>query len=291
MKIDTHQHFWIYTPRDYGWIGPGMEGLKRDYLPADLAPLLASAGIDGTVAVQARQTLEESRWLLDLADQHDFIHGVVGWVDLCSSRLAEQLERFAPHPKFCGVRHIVHDELDDQFMMRDDFRQGIGLLKHYGLTYDLLLFPRHLPVAARLVEEFPDQLFVLDHISKPPIKEHKLDPWRADLRNLAASENVFCKVSGMVTEADWKVWKPADFEPYLDEVFECFGAARIMIGSDWPVCTLAASYSSVIQLPNAYLQRLSADEQADVWWNNAERFYRFPPLHDSNSPRDTPDGR
>jgi L-fuconolactonase len=276
VKIDTHQHFWIYRPQDYGWIGPGMEGLRRDYLPTDLAPLLASEGIDGTVAVQARQTVEESRWLLELANQNDFIKGVVGWVDLRSPRVGEQLERFVSHPKFRGVRHIVHDEPDDQFMMQDDFRRGIGRLKAYGLTYDLLLFPRHLPVAKRLVEEFPDQPFVLDHISKPPIKEHKIEPWLTDLRSLAASENVFCKVSGMVTEADWAEWKASDFEPYLDAVFECFGTKRIMIGSDWPVSTLAASYSSVVQLSTAYIQRLSVAEQADVWCNNAQSFYRFP---------------
>ena len=276
MKIDTHQHFWIYNPRDYAWIGPGMEVIQHDFLPADLKPLLASEGIDETVVVQARQTLEESRWLLELANQNDFIRGVVGWVDPRSARVRDQLEMFAPHPKFCGVRHIVHDEPDDQFMMREDFRRGIRLLKDFGLTYDLLLFPRHLPVARRLVEEFPDQPFVLDHISKPHIKQHKLDPWLADLRQLASLENVFCKVSGMVTEADWKNWQPSDFEPYLDAVFECFGTERIMIGSDWPVCTLAAPYSNVIQIARDYVGKLSADEQADVWANNARSFYGFP---------------
>lgn len=275
MKIDTHQHFWLYNAPDYGWMGPGLEALRRDYLPPELAPLLRASGIDGTVAVQARQTVEESDWLLALTDQHPFIFGVVGWVDLCSARVEEDLARLARHPKFRGVRHILHDEPDDRFMLREDFRRGLGQLQKFGLTYDLLLFPRHLPVACELVAGFLHQPFALDHLAKPPIKDGRLEPWATDLRRLAAFPNVCCKISGMVTEADWQRWKPADFAPYLDVVFECFGSERLMVGSDWPVATLAASYAQVMQIAGDYLARLSPDEQAAVWGGNAARFYRL----------------
>ena len=273
MKIDTHQHFWRYRADEYGWIGQGMEVLKKDFLPEHLAPLLKSTGMDGTVAVQARQSLEESRWLLELADQNPLIKGVVGWVDLRSPEVEEQLGRFALHPKFVGVRHILEDEPDDRFMMREDFIRGIGKLAALHLTYDLLLLSHHLPVACELVEKFPGQPFVLDHLSKPLIKDRKRSPWDAEIRRLAAFPNVYCKVSGMVTQADWKSWKPEDFNPYLDVVFESFGTDRIMIGSDWPVCTLAGSYQDVMQIAADYVERLSSDEKSKVWNENAKRFY------------------
>lgn len=247
--------------------------LKRDRLPADLAPLLESTGIDGTVAVQARQTLEETRWLLELADQSPFIHGVVGWVDLRIPEIRQQLEHFSLHPKFRGVRHVVQDEADDQFMLREDFIRGLGMLAEYNLTYDILIFPRHLPVACELVEKFSDQPFVLDHIAKPFVKDGRVSPWDADIRRLAAYSNVFCKVSGMVTEADWHQWQPADFHPYLDVVFEAFGPHRIMFGSDWPVCTLAGTYADVAGIVSDYIQALSSDEQAHVWGGTARKFY------------------
>jgi len=259
-----------------------MKALKKDNLPGDLLPLLEAVGIDGTVAVQARQTLEETRWLLEMADEYPFIKGVVGWVDLRSPQLREQLERFGAHPRLCGVRHIVHDEPDDQFMLRKDFVRGIGMLAEFDLTYDLLLFPKHLPVACELVSMFPELRFVLDHIAKPLIKTGQVRPWDADIRRLAAFPNVFCKVSGMVTEADWNAWRPADFRPYLDIVFEAFGAKRIMLGSDWPVCTLAGTYTDVIKIASDYVQSdavgclpsaLSEAEQADVWGETATRFY------------------
>jgi len=273
MRVDTHQHFWYYNAQEYGWMGAGMESLKKDHLPDDLLPLLKAVGVEGTVAVQARQTLEETHWLLELADQHSFIRGVVGWVDLRSSQLHEQLDRFAGHPKLRGVRHVVHDEPDDQFMLRDDFVCGIGMLAEFNLTYDLLLFPKHLPVACELVARFPNQPFVLDHIAKPFIKDGTISPWDADIRRLANFPNVFCKVSGMVTEADWNAWKPADFRPYLDVVFEAFGPQRIMFGSDWPVCTVAGTYQDVYRLVADYVQELSEEEQADVWGGTATRFY------------------
>lgn len=254
-------------------MGPGKESLRRDHLPEDLAPLLKSAEIDGTIAVQARQTTEESYWLLELADRHPFILGVVGWVDLRSPRVDEDLEKLARYPKLRGVRHVVHDEPDDQFMLREDFMRGIGRLARFGLKYDLLLFARHLPVALRLVERFHDQPFILDHISKPLIKDHKIEPWAADIRRLAAMPNVACKISGMVTEADWKNWKPADFTPYLDIVFECFGTKRLMVGSDWPVCTLAGEYQPVMKIAGDYISKLSPDERDSVWSGNAKRWY------------------
>ena len=273
MKLDSHQHFWHYKAEEYDWMGPGMEDLQSDHLPANLCPLLAAARIDGTIAVQARQTLEETRWLLSLARQHAFIKGVVGWVDLCSPDVREQLARFSADPKFVGVRHVVHDEADDKFMLQESFIRGIGALAEFGLTYDLLLFPQHLPVSCELVARFPEQPFVLDHIAKPFIKDGVLVPWDADLRRLATFPNVVCKVSGMVTEAAWNAWEPADFRPYLDVVFEAFGAERMMFGSDWPVCTVAASYREVVSIVTDYFEGLSADERAAVWGGTAARFY------------------
>lgn len=273
MRIDSHQHFWRYNEQDYGWMQPGMGILKKDHLPDELLPLLRSAKVDGTMAVQARQTLEETYWLLQLADQYSLILGVVGWVDLCSDQLRQQLERFSAHSKLRGVRHVIQDEPDDQFMLREDFIRGIGLLAEYGLTYDLLLFPRHLPIACELVAKFPDQPWVLDHIAKPAIKSGQHEPWATDIRRLATFPNVFCKVSGVVTEADPQAWQTTDFRPYLDVVFEAFGSKRIMFGSDWPVCTLAATYAEVVKVVSNYVQTFSENEQADIWGETAQRFY------------------
>jgi L-fuconolactonase len=273
MKIDAHQHFWHYTPEEYGWIGPEMGILQKEHLPNDLVPLLEAAGIEGTVAVQARQTLDETQWLLELADRYPFIKGVVGWVDLRSPELRGQLERFCAHSKFRGVRHVVQDEPDDQFMLREDFFRGLGTLAEFNLAYDILIFTRHLPAACVLVERFPGQRFVLNHIAKPFIKDGKVTPWDVDIRRLAAYPNVFCKVSGMVTEADWHQWQPADFRPYLDIVFEAFGSKRIMFGSDWPVCTLAGTYADVVKIVSGYVQQFSEEEQADIWGETARRFY------------------
>ncbi len=277
MRIDAHQHFWKYDPVEYGWIGEGMDDLKRDCLPADLAPLLRSAHLDGSVAMQARSTLEETEWLLELADQNPFIKGVVGWVDLVSPDVQRSLERFSAHKRFRGVRHIVQSEPDDGFMLRQDFQRGIGRLAEFELTYDILVFPRHLPAAYELVALFPSQIFVLDHIAKPFIKDRSLSPWDTDIRRLASRPNVYCKVSGLVTEADWKNWKPADFSPYLDVVFEAFGPQRILFGSDWPVCTLAGAYADVTGLIKDYTRQLSAHELAEVWGGTAERAYNLKP--------------
>ena len=273
MKIDAHQHFWQYTPEEYGWIGPQMALLQQDHLPGDLAPLLQTTGVAGTVAVQARQSLEETAWLLALSDQHPIIKGVVGWVDLCSPDIQAQLERFCAHPRFRGVRHVVQDEIDDRFMLRSDFGQGIAALRDYGLTYDILIYPRHLAAARELVAQFPDQPFVLDHLAKPPIKNGLISPWAQEIRHLAALPNVTCKISGMVTEASLDRWQPADLWPYMDTVFEAFGAQRIMFGSDWPVCRVAATYPQVVEIVSDYVDKLSEDEQAAVWGGTAAQFY------------------
>ena len=206
-KIDAHQHFWQYNPAEHVWMTDEMASIRRDFLPQDLKPLLDRAGFDGCVAVQARQSLDETRWLLQLAGQYEFIRGVVGWVDLRSPNLAAQLGEFSGQEKLVGVRHVVQDEPDDAFMMRDDFRRGIAQLASVNLTYDVLIYPRQLPAAIRLVEEFPSQRFVLDHIAKPLIGEGKMEPWATEIRSLAQSPNLSCKLSGMVTEARWRQWR------------------------------------------------------------------------------------
>ncbi len=273
MRLDSHQHFWHYSPTEHTWMTDQMQALKQDFLPYDLKPLLDAIQFDGSIAVQARQTLEETRWLLELAEQYPFIKGVVGWVDLRSDRLTEQLQRFAQHPKLVGVRHVVHDEPDDDFMLRPDFRRGIAQLLDFNLTYDLLLFPKHLKVAAQLVQEFPQQPFVLDHIAKPKIAEQLLSPWKEDLHQLATFPNVFCKLSGMVTETNWKQWRPVDFHPYLDVVFEAFGASRLMIGSDWPVCTVSAEYAPMMKIVMDYVPK---ESQNAILGDNCARFYQIP---------------
>jgi L-fuconolactonase len=254
-----------------------MERLARDHLPKDLAPLAAAEGIDGTVAVQARQSLEESRWLLELADANPLIRGVVGWVDLRSTHVVDQLRELAQRPKFVGVRHVVQDEPDPRFLLGESFLHGIGKLATFDLTYDLLLYPQQLPAAAELVGRFPEQPFVLDHLAKPRIKPRikagELDPWRQDLKALGAHRNVFCKLSGLVTEADWQGWQRADFTPYLEVALEAFGSKRLMVGSDWPVCTLAAEYADVIGIVRDFLAPLAAAEREAIEGGNAARFY------------------
>jgi len=252
-----------------------MAPLKRDFLPADLEPLLRSAGFDGTIAVQARQNLEETRWLLALADQNQFIKGVVGWVDLRSPALHAQLGEFSAHPKLVGVRHVVHDEPDDQFMLLPEFRRGIAQLRAFDLAYDLLLFPRHLPVACQLVREFPEQTFVLDHIAKPEIAAGRISPWDELLRDLAKFPNVSCKLSGMVTEAPWGQWRAGDFHRYLHVVINVFGQDRVMIGSDWPVCTLSGGYEATMGIVTDYLGQFTTEERDQVLGCNCARIYKI----------------
>lgn len=275
MRIDAHQHFWRYDPTEYPWITDQLAAIRRDYMPEDLQPLLEANGFDGCVAVQARQTLEETRWLLQLADEHPFIKGVVGWVDLSAADVREQLAPFAGHPKLKGIRHLLQDEPDDAYMLRPEFRRGLAVLGELGLTYDLLLFPRHLPYAVQLVQEFDEQPFVVDHLAKPYIKAGAISPWREEIQRLARYENVYCKLSGMVTEADWHHWRPGDFTPYLDVALEAFGPRRLMIGSDWPVCTLAGEYEPVMAIVVDYIERLSATEREAILGGTATAFYRL----------------
>jgi L-fuconolactonase len=275
LRIDSHQHFWHYNPAEHVWMTEQMGVLQQDYLPADLEPLLQQVDFDGCVAVQARQNLEETRWLLELADQYEIIKGVVGWVDLRSSDLSEQLERFAVHPKLVGVRHVVHDEVDDQFMLGEAFRRGIAALKQYDLSYDLLLFPRHLAVAVQLVQQFPEQRFVLDHIAKPDIAGQRVSPWQEDLIELAKFPQVSCKLSGMVTEAEWQSWQPAEFHRYLDCVVEAFGPERVMIGSDWPVCQLSGDYAATMRIVIDYVQQFSPQVRAGILGGNCARIYQI----------------
>jgi L-fuconolactonase len=275
MRIDAHQHFWKYSRAAYDWINDEMTILQRDFVPSDLQPLLAAQGFDGSIAVQACQTIEETQWLLSLAEENDCIKGVVGWVDLCSRDLPAQLDDLAERPKLVGVRHVVQAEPDDEFMLRKDFQRGIERLADHGLAYDLLLYPRHLPVAVKLVEQFPQQRFVLDHIAKPRIADRVLEPWARDIRELAKHENVLCKLSGMVTEARWRQWKPEDYRPYLDVVFEAFGPERLMIGSDWPVCTLSATYSETIGIVDDSIQQFSTAAQEQIFGENCARFYEL----------------
>jgi L-fuconolactonase len=277
MNIDSHQHFWSYSAAEYPWIGAGMERLASDYLPVDLEAPAAAAGIGGTVAVQARQTLEETRWLLKLAERHPLIRGVVGWVDLRSTAIGDQLAEFVTREKFVGVRHVVQDEPDPRFLLGEEFVHGLKQLHPFGLTYDLLLYPQQLPAAVELVASLPEQPFVLDHLAKPRVKTWaKLADWHSwqrDIEALARHENVCCKLSGLVTEAAWRQWRPADFTPYLDVALAAFGPERLMFGSDWPVCLLAADYAEVAGIVRDFCDTLSATDQTAIWGGTATRFY------------------
>ncbi len=270
--IDAHQHFWNYSAAEYPWIGQGTP-LERDWLPADLEREAGPVGITGCIAVQARQTVEESRWLLKLADEAPFIRGVVGWVDLQSDRVEDELAPLAARQKFVGVRHVVQSEPDCEFMLKPEFLRGIGRLRQFDLTYDFLLFPKQLPAAIKVAAQFPDQPFVLDHIAKPMIRPGLLKPWQQDMKELALHPNVCCKISGLVTEADLTGWKPEDFRPYLDVVLETFGADRVMFGSDWPVCLLAGSYARVHELVADYFRPFPEETQRKFFGGTAEKFY------------------
>jgi L-fuconolactonase len=275
MYIDAHQHFWIYSPDEYGWIDDSMAALRRDFLPHDLKLELESSGFHGSVAVQARQTLEETRWLLELAESSPWILGVVGWVDLRSRDVRSQLKVLAQNPKLVGIRHIVQSEPDDRFLLQPDFLRGISALEEFDLAYDILIYTKHLPVAAEFVQRFPRQRFVLDHLAKPPIKGGDIESWAQGIRRLAEFPNLFCKLSGLVTEADWQHWQPEQIIPFLDVAFEAFGPDRLMIGSDWPVCLVAASYARWVEVLQAYLLQQNPDFRESVLGGNARRFWRL----------------
>jgi len=275
MHIDAHQHFWNYDPREYQWIDETMTPLRRDFLPPDLQDELEREGFQGSVAVQVRQSLQETRWLLELAAQSPFILGVVGWVELRSPQAGAHLKQLAHNPRLVGIRHIVQSEPDDRFLLQPDFLRGISLLAEFDLAYDILIYPKHLTVAAEFVRRFPEQRFVLDHLAKPEIKSGTINAWKKGIAELAAYPNVYCKLSGLVTEADWNRWKPGDMRPYLDVAFERFGPNRLLIGSDWPVCTLAGSYARVMRLVKDYLSGHSEQEREAILGGNAKRFWRL----------------
>ena len=274
MRIDSHQHFWRYSPAEYGWMDDRMTRIRRDFLPEDLAPLLAACGLDGAVAVQARSSLEETRFLLELARAHDCVKGVVGWADLRAEDLDDVLDELCQEPLLRGLRHVVQDEPDDGFLRREDFQAGARKLAARGLAYDILIYPRQLDAAVAFATALPDQPLVLDHLAKPDIAGARTDNWRGGFRGLAAMDHVLCKVSGMVTEAKWNAWQPDDFRAYMDEALDAFGIDRLMFGSDWPVALLAADgYQSVYQLVADWAAALSEDEQAKLFGGNAARFY------------------
>jgi L-fuconolactonase len=275
MILDTHHHLWEFNDAEYGWMDGAMSILKRDYLPPDLEKQLEGSAVTGTIAVQARQTVEETRWLLELADQYAFLKGIVGWVDICSNQLTAQLNELSSNPWLVGVRHVVQDEPDDDFILRPAFIKGMEKLVQHNLTYDLLIYPRHLENTIELISLFPDQRFVLDHIAKPDIKAGVLKPWQEQMAALAEFPNVWCKVSGMVTEAHLQRWKYEDFLPYLDTVAETFGPDRIMLGSDWPVCRLAGEYHQVMEIPVRYFQDLDPEDKAKILRLNGAECYEL----------------
>ncbi|MDP9236660.1 MAG: amidohydrolase family protein [Chloroflexota bacterium] len=273
-RIDAHQHFWRYAPDSHAWIDESMGALKRDLLPEDLAPLLRDAGFDGCIAVQAQQSVTETEWLLQLAGEHDFIRGVVGWVDLCAPDVSDPLRRLSANRKLRGIRHIVQDEPDDRFMLRPDFMRGIAALAEFDLAYDILIYPRQMPAAVELAQAFPQQRFVLDHLGKPEIRAGEFDRWARGIAALSRKRNVSAKLSGLVTEADWHAWSPDDFIPYLDVAMDWFGPERLMIGSDWPVCTLAGAYADVVAVVQRYIARLAPEQQDEIMGGTAARVYR-----------------
>lgn len=275
MKIDSHQHFWKYHPVKEGWINEEMKVIQRDFLPLDLEPLLFENQMTGCVAVQADQSEEETHFLLDLAEDNSFIKGVVGWVDLCAENIEERLEYFSRYKKLKGFRHIVQAEADIDFMLQEKFQNGISKLIHYNFTYDILIFPKHLENAAKLVAKFPEQKFVIDHLAKPDFKSGEFSEWERGIRAIAQYPNVMCKVSGLATEADWNNWSSTDFTYCLDVVTKVFGMNRLMFGSDWPVSLLAASYAESCEVAEHYFLEFSKVDQDKFWSENAINFYHL----------------
>ncbi|MGH9733173.1 MAG: amidohydrolase family protein [Candidatus Acidiferrales bacterium] len=273
MNIDSHQHFWRYDPHRDAWITDEMAALKRDFLPEHLLSELAVNGVDASIAVQADQSERETLFLLDCAACHPEIAGVVGWVDLLSANLPGRLAFFSQFKKLCGFRHIVQAEPDDRFLLREDFCRGVGCLREFGYTYDIVIYPKQLATACEFVGRFTGQPFVIDHLAKPLIRDGTMEPWQSEIRTIAAHPNVYCKLSGLITEAEWRHWSVEDCRPYLDVVFEAFGVDRLMFGSDWPVCLVAGTYGQVKDLIGDYTRDLSAADRAKIFGANAARFY------------------
>jgi L-fuconolactonase len=274
-RIDSHQHFWKFDPVRDSWIDERMAVIRRDFMPEDIEPLLSARGIDGCVSVQADQSEEENTFLLAHADQHDFIKGVVGWVDLQAPDIHERLRYYSQFKKMKGFRHILQGEKQRDFMLRPEFKRGISALRSFGYTYDILIYADQLKFMEKFIEAFPDQPFVIDHLAKPYIRDKKIDEWKKDMMSICKYDNVFCKVSGMITEADWQHWKNEDFKPYLDVIIEGFGMSRLMYGSDWPVCLVAGSYAKTSNVVKEFFSTFTANEQAAFFGGNAIRFYNL----------------
>lgn len=273
-RIDSHQHFWVFDPVRDSWIDETMQNIQRDFLPEDLEPLLKENQFEGCVAVQASQSEEETQFLLDLASKNDFIKGVVGWIDLRNENIGERLQFFSDQKKLKGFRHVVQGEAND-FMFGKEFRTGIAALKSFNYTYDMLIFERQLSAAISLVQDFPNQKFVIDHIAKPDIKSGSIESWKKGIEEIVKYNNVWCKISGMVTEADWKNWKPEDLKPYLDIIFENFSIDKLMYGSDWPVLNVASDYHEVVKTLEEYISKFSVEDQNKIWFENANEFYEL----------------
>jgi L-fuconolactonase len=275
--IDAHQHFWqLSRPFDYRWLdAPDKTPIRRDFLPADLLPHLKTTGVDYTVFVQTQHNLEENRWALSLAEEHPWIVGVVGWIDLASRQCEQQLQEMRKYPKFVGVRHIVQDEPDDDFILRPEIMRGLRLLERQGLCYDLLFYTKHLKHAHTLGMAFPSLPMVIDHLAKPEIRYHRTDNWLPAFKEAAKCPNIYVKLSGMVTEADWKNWKPADLKPYVEAALEYFGPQRCMYGSDWPVCELAATYEQQFDALNQALGTIDSEARERIFGGTAQQFYRL----------------
>ena len=282
-RIDAHQHFWKYDSGQYGWISDNMSVIRRDFLPEHLASEMKLAGIDGSIAVQAAGP-GETEWLLELAKDRDFILGVVGWTPLTDPLVGDAVGRLAQNPKLRGLRHVVQDEPDPNYILRDDFNAGVRKVTEAGLVYDILIFERHLPPAIQFVDRHPNQIFVLDHIAKPSIKAGEISPWRENIRELAKRPNIYCKISGMVTEADWTGWTSEQLSIYIDVVLTAFGANRLMFGSDWPVCLLASPYKKWVQVVEKASAPLSASEQQRIWGGTAREAYRLPAENAHSAP-------
>jgi L-fuconolactonase len=273
--IDSHQHFWKYNPKNHGWISDDMKVLKRDFLPTDFLPILKHNNIEGCISVQVDQTEAETNFLFELAANYDFIKGVVGWVDFKAVNIYERLEYFSQFKILKGFRHIIQSENDSEFMLRPKFRNGIGELDLYDFTYDILIYHYQLEQAITFVKMFPNQKFVLDHIGKPDIKSGEYTLWQTNIKKLALHQNVYCKISGMVTEAEWDGWKQADFKIYLDTVIKAFGIDRLMYGSDFPVCTIAATYEEQLNILKNYIAEFTMIEKKKIMGENSIKFYNI----------------
>ncbi|HEY4156024.1 MAG TPA: amidohydrolase family protein [Puia sp.] len=273
QKIDSHVHFWDYDPVKNSWITEDMAVIRRSFLPQDLEAILKKQGMDGCVLVQVNQAEEENDFFLKLASEHNFVRGMVGWVDLCNGQVMDRLAHYRVSGKIRGFRHILQDETDRAYMLRPDFKRGIGSLREFGFTYDLLIRPDQLPFAAQLVKSFPEQPFIIDHLAKPAIRDQEIADWKKGIYRISRMENAFCKLSGMLTEADWKSWTNETFSPYIDVIVECFGVDRILFGSDWPVCLLAGSYGNVLKIVEEYFSSFTETEKEKIFGGNATAFY------------------